>query len=325
MKVQVFRTSASSYQDSSFTLREQKILESIDGVIYIKNLKDLDSKIPFILITNTHTQINEIPVRILKQTSLIIHPNSGFDNFTNDLFEKYKIPVILGNPIRSHAVAEYVLSSIFKELTPIKNHIHWPQTREWNRKLLRDQVVLILGHGHIGKILTESLTPLTREIRSFDPYVNSDNVHRIWNTDLAQDVDILIIVANANSKNFEMINTEVLNKLSSDCIIINPSRGSLINERELAEYLSCNKSARAYLDVFQQEPYSPGFMLKNQNLTKTPHIAGVFNKLNHDIISFEYIVINDFIQKNSCSDISPFLSDYKECLLDQKKFLSGNN
>ena len=324
MKVQVFRTSASSYQDSAFIAQEQKILERIDGIVYIKSLKEMDSDLPFILITNTHTDLEDIPELILKRTLLVIHPNSGFDNFKKSFIEKYSIPIILGNPIRSHAVSEYILSCIFKEITPITNHIHWPESRTWNRKLIRDQKVLIIGHGHIGKILRQSLTPLTRELTCYDPFDKSMGVLKSWQEKLAKGIDILIIAANANKDNFEFIDSKILDQLNSQCLIINPSRGNLIKESDLKSFLKKNKKASAYLDVFQTEPYPPNFMIEHQNLTKTPHIAGVFESLNNDIISFEYLVLNDFIQpSNEAIPSMQFLDEYSECLLTPEKFKEG--
>lgn len=321
MEVQVFRTSASSYQNSGFITAEQNILEKIPGVRYIKSLKEMDPKIPFILITNSHTDMAEIPKMIIDNTILIIHPNSGFDNIEYSFIEKTSIPFVLGNPIRSNAVAEYTLSCIFKELTPIPDHSHWDESRTWNRKLLRDQTVVLLGHGHIGKILKLSLTPLVREIRCFDPIDKSFGVLNQWDSDIAKNCNILIIAANANSDNSDMVNADFLAKMASDCIIINAARGSLIDEEALKSFLQKNKSAKCYLDVFKSEPFPPGHMNALTNLNKTSHIGGVFQKLNHDIISFEFLVIDDFVKSIDQDDKDTFFKNYNECLLTENHFL----
>lgn len=322
MEVQVFRTSASSYQGSSFITGEQKILEKIPGVKYIKSLKEMDPSLPFILITNTHTDLSEIPEMILNKTILLIHPNSGFDNIKQQFLEDNSIPVVLGNPIRSHAVAEYILSCIFKEITPIPNHSHWDDSRRWDRKLLRDQTALIIGHGHIGKILRQSLIPLTREIRCFDPYDKSPGVINVWSDELAQDCDLLILAANATPFNQHMINDKVFSKLSTSCIVINAARGSLLKEEDLQNFLQKNKKAKCYLDVFAKEPFSPGYLNNLSNINKTSHIAGVFQKLNHDIISFEFLVIDDFLKSKAMNNKEEFLREYQECLLTTEHFPS---
>lgn len=320
MNVQVFRTSASSYQNSGFITGEQKILEKITGVRYIKSLKEMDPQVPFILITNSHTDMAEIPEMILENTVLIIHPNSGFDNISKSFVQKSSIPFILGNPIRSHAVVEYIMSAIFKEITPVPNHSHWDESRTWNRKLLRNQTVLLLGHGHIGKVLKESLTPLTREVRCFDPNDRSEGVENTWNSEISRDCNILIVAANSHENNTNLVNEDLLSKVASDCLIINTARGSLLDEEALERFLQKNKLAKCYLDVFKSEPYAPGHMNGLSNLNKTSHIAGVFQKLNHDIISFEFLIIDDFIKSIDQGDQSIFLNNYKECLLTEKHY-----
>lgn len=315
MNVQVFRTSASSYQAPNFITKEQGILEKIRGVKYIKSLKEMSSEIPFVLITNSHSELSEVPETILEKTALVIHPNSGFDNLDQDLLRSYDIPVILGNPIRSHAVAEYILSCIFKEFSSVPNHSHWDNSRIWERKLLRDQSVLLLGHGHIGKILRQSLVHLTREIRCFDPYERSPGVINDWSDDLANNIDIVIVAASANKDNAEFVDNIIFNQISSEALIINAARGSLINEEHLKHFLKKNKTAKCYLDVFREEPFPPGQMSDLANLNKTSHIAGVFKKLNHDIISFEYLVLQDFVEALANDKLLEFKSNYAECLL----------
>jgi D-3-phosphoglycerate dehydrogenase len=319
MNVQVYRTGASSYQNSKFLTHEQRILEKIPGVKYINSLKETQKDVPFILITNTHTNIEEIPEVILDKTILMVHPNSGHDNFPIDFIENAKFPIILGNPIRSHAVTEYIMSCIFKEITSIPKHSHWPESRSWNRKLLRDQRVLILGNGHIGKILNESLKALTKEITIFDPYSNEQGVLNNWHEDIPTNQDILILAANSNHSNFHMVDKSFLSKLSPQNIIINPARGSLIKEEDLVQYLMKNQESKCYLDVFEQEPFKPGHLNDVANLNKTSHIAGVFEKLNHDIVSFEFLIIDDFLAslRNSSSD--EFFKNYQECILVNTK------
>lgn len=297
MKIQVYRTAASSYQNSSFLKKEQEVLESISGVKYINSLKQMAKDTSFILITNTHTQVEDIPEVILKKTHLMIHPNSGHDNIPQEFIEKVNFPIILGNPIRSHAVSEYVLSCLFKEHTEVPNHSHWSLDRTWDRKLLRDQKVLILGYGHIGKILASSLKPIVKDLKIYDPFVTSEDSTIInqFDIEMFDKVDVLIVAANLNSTSHQFINRKILNKLNPKGMLINPARGEIVKEDELIAFLQQNPKFKCYLDVFETEPFAPGYQNQLANLNKTSHIAGVFKKINDDIISFEKKVIQDYV------------------------------
>ena len=321
MNIQVYRASASSYQDSQFLAKEKRILEGIKGVKYLQSLQEADKDLPFVLITNTHTKIEDIATPILDRTILIVHPNSGFDNFKDEFIEENKIPIIIGNPIRANAVVEYTLSAIFQYFCPIPNHHHWSQSRSWPRKLLRDQRVTLIGHGHIGKILYSSLKPICREIQVFDPFTNK-NVYPYVESQFVPDdfskTDVFIIAANLNSSTNGLINKKILNQLSKDCLIINPARGEIVNEDDLINFLRKNPKAYAFLDVFEKEPFKPGYLNDLKNLNKTSHIAGVYEKLNSDILSFEYIVISEFLSAQEKNEYHKFENEYVECLLTKK-------
>lgn len=315
MKIQVYRANASSYQDANFIQYEKKVIEKIPGIIYITSLTEINSEIPFILITNTHTKTEDIPHEILSKTMLMIHPNSGHDNISKEFIDQSPFPIIMGNPIRSHAVSEYVLSCIFKEIAPIDNHTHWSSHRLWPRKLLRDQKVLILGHGHIGKLLRDSLSAITNQVISFDPFVHDKDVENEWDDKYLDDTDILIVAASLTQTSKKMLSKEQLERLPLSNLIINAARGEIICEKDLMVYLKNNPQSKCYLDVFETEPFPPGYYNDINNLNKTSHIAGVHERLNQDIVSFEYLVINDFVESlhNFSQD---FTKEYQGCLLN---------
>ncbi|MDP7321585.1 MAG: NAD(P)-dependent oxidoreductase [Bacteriovoracaceae bacterium] len=323
MELQVYRTSASSYQNSVFLNKEQKVLEGIQGVKYINTLQEIDKNIPFVLLTNTHTIPNELSTSILEKTQLIIHPNSGHDNFSQDFVKRADFPIILGNPIRANAVCEYTLSCLFQHFTKIPNHQHWPQERTWNRKLIRDQKVLIIGCGHIGKTLYKSLSPIAQQVMVYDPYVQNEvfpNLIKTWDTEKFKDISVLIIAANLNPSTYHLVDQEFFGHLSADCLIINPARGEIISENDLVHFLQKNPKAFCFLDVFEKEPFSPGHLNDLPNLNKTAHIAGVFHRLNHDIISFEYLIIKEFMDYKKRDALKDFQKDYNDCILNEENY-----
>jgi D-3-phosphoglycerate dehydrogenase len=322
MNVQIYRTNASSYQNPSFFVQEKSILERIEGVKYIQSLNEINNEDPFILITNTHTKSNEIPKVLLDKTILIIHPNSGHDNFPIEFVKNSKFPIVLGNPIRSHAVAEYIIGCIFNHFTKIENHLHWSNTRTWERKLLRDQKVLILGNGHIGKVVKSSLSSLCREVKTYDPYVENQFSHpdhaESYDKNMFKGIQVLILAQSLNESSTQMINNDVFKLVDPECLIINAARGSLIQEEQLIHFLQKNPKAFAYLDVFEDEPFKPGHLHDIKNINKTSHIAGVYKKLNQDIISYEFHIIKEFLAYMNENNEEQFSKDYKECLLTSR-------
>lgn len=327
MNVQIYRTNASSYQDPRFFQKEKETLEKIEGVRYIKSLNEINNDDPFILLTNTHTRPENLAKVLLEKTILIIHPNSGHDNYPVDFIKHAHCPIVVGNPIRSHAVVEYTMSTLFHHFTKIENHLHWDDERVWNRRLLRDQKALIIGHGHIGKVLARSLDSLCREVVVYDPFQKNEfqnpNFKTKYSAEMFDGVQLLILAASLNETSKHIVNAEVLKRLDPECIIINPARGALIKEDDLIHFLQKNPRAFAYLDVFEQEPFKPGYLHDLKNINKTSHIAGVYQGLNRDIIQFEHHIIKEFLQYYRQNHSNNFIKDYGECLLRAR--LSDNN
>ena len=69
-----------------------------------------------------------------------------------------------------------------------------------------------------------------------------------------------------------MVNAEFLAKAKKNLCLVNASRGGLVDEAALLEFLNSNPAASAYLDTFEEEPYT-GPLSKMKNCTLTPHIG----------------------------------------------------
>lgn len=296
-------------------------MESIPGLSYINSLTEMEPGRPFILISNTHTEPQELPQRMLDDTALMVHPNSGYDNFPRSFVQKAAFPIVVGNPIRANAVSEYILSAIFHHFTPMTNHPYWSADRKWDRKLLRDQKVLIIGMGKVGKLVFQSLSPICAAVDVFDPYVgdafNHASMRKELNDEVLKGKSIVVVAASLTSTSKGLIDLNFLKKLPPEVLLVNAARGEIINEEDLVSWLRKDEKSRAYLDVFAEEPFRPGFLSDVRNANKTSHIAGVHGSLNDDIIEFEKLVIKDFCEFFDRSDVEGFKKKYKELILTE--------
>lgn len=302
-KCQILRLNLAGYQNPSFLKLEKRFLEEKLPVKVLLAPTQVKPG-PLVLITNTHSQLEEFSPKLLAQTELVIHPNSGFDNFKASVVKKLSFPIILGNPIRAQAVSEYILSVLFHHFTPLPQHASWQ--RQFSRNLLHQQSFLILGHGHVGKMVEKSLQALGLSVQVYDPFTMKKKLPK-------KPVSVLIIAASLNKTSKNMINRTFLEKyLVPDFLLINPARGEIIKESDLLKHLNTHPKSYAYLDVFCQEP-NDFEKFQGENLNRTSHIAGLFNDLDQRILDFEQRVLYDFIYKKKT-----FLKTYKEQLLKNK-------
>lgn len=325
MTIQVYRYHASSYQDQSFIELEKNILSSIAGVRYLSHLAEIDSDQELVLITNTHVDLHKIESFILEQTSFILHPNSGYDNLDLDLLDQYGIIAIKGNMIRRDAVIQYIVSSFFHHYVPIKNFHYWPEQRSFDRPLLRNLKAVIIGLGHIGQKLHQILSALSVKTYGFDPHLSHEHLKQMGLEQLIfsdYDDELLmnhlrttdcLILCHSHLKNTPFqLGQKHLIEMKEDLCLINASRGSNLDEDALVQFLSKNEKACAYLDVFGQEPFSPGHHTEVTNLIKTPHIAGISKTLNADIIDFEKQIL---LLRTQVKDLEEFKRKAQEHLL----------
>lgn len=301
---QIIRKNVSSYQGPNFTVLEKKHLEIIPEVLYEEVPQDDLKKI---IITTSNTIISDL--KNLDEISLLIHPNSGYDNFPLEFVKEAKFPIIIGNKIRMAAVTSYIMSALFEHTGKINHSETWDPSRKWSRNLLNDRKILIIGQGHIGKRVELILKTLGASPIVYDPYKNQNAL-------APTDVEVVIMACSLNPTNEKMINKEFLSKLAPYYLFINPARGGLVDQEALVQSLLENKRAYAYLDVFDKEPFDEKSFLGLKNITLSSHIAGVHNSLNTNILHFEWNVINDFIHK--CSDLDKFKSKYSESLLQNR-------
>jgi D-3-phosphoglycerate dehydrogenase len=314
MNYQVIRTHLSPYQSPHFTELEETLITKL-GLKYqtLESFRHEET----ILITNTHTALHKLPRGVLKNTKLIIHPNSGHDNFQNDLHLLEQIPVVIGHKIRAQAVAEYSIGAVFMHLLELPNHQTWRRERSWERQLLAGSNVWIFGHGHIGTIIADTLATLGMKVTVVDPYIQEcPHRHLLnWRDGNLEEARVVIAAMSLNPTSLQLFNEEFFSRANPGLLFINGARGKLVHEESLRAFLLSHPEAYAYLDVFEEEPFKDHWIGFPQ-VWKTSHIAGVEKNLDRRILSFEEEVLRDFLKLKT--DI--FKTKYQKELLQNKWF-----
>lgn len=259
------------------------------------------------LITNTHTNFDLLSGEQVDKLKLILHPNSGYDNIPVDFVKGSKAPIIIGSTIRAQAVSQYILSALLNHFSPIPTQPFWDVDRKWPRRLISDLKVALIGYGHIGKILSATLTPMVKELAVYDPFENF--IHPIH-----KNADVVILACGLNNKSRHLVDKNFLNQIREDALIINAARGELIKTQDLVNFLSANDEAYAVLDVFEKEPADFGVFRHLKNIKHTSHIAGVYKNIDQHTIMFEVNVIKDFFELTDFD----FKNKYQKMILQNR-------
>lgn len=150
----------------------------------------------------------------------------------------------------------------------------------WNYPLieLSGKTMGIIGFGRIGQATGKIAKALGMEVVVVDQYVNEEMVTQgfkyVTLDALLAQADVISLHCPLFPENTGMINKENIAKMKEGVILINTSRGPLVNEQDLADALNSGKVAAAGLDVVSSEPIKEDNpLLKAKNCMITPHIA----------------------------------------------------
>ena len=143
------------------------------------------------------------------------------------------------------------------------------------RATLRDRTVGMVGLGRIGRAIARRLdafrVPVVYHSRHPQPGVPYRHYPQL--VDMARDVDVLMVVTPGGPATKHLIDANVLEALGPDGILINMSRGSVVDEPALIAALEAGKILSAGLDVFANEPRVPPELMAMENVVLFPHVG----------------------------------------------------
>ncbi|TLM80991.1 C-terminal binding protein [Pseudarthrobacter sp. NamE2] len=137
----------------------------------------------------------------------------------------------------------------------------------------------LIGTGRIGRAAAARLKPFGFTIIAHDPFVSAPTlegtgIKLVPLKKLLQESDVVSLHAPLTPENHQLINEVTLSTMRPGALVVNTSRGGLIDEEALADALIEGRLGGAALDVFDPEPLAPGSRLRKlENVLLTPHAA----------------------------------------------------
>ena len=182
----------------------------------------------------------------------------------------------------SEGMAEWVTGHILRHHLGIDAHIAG-QDGIWRNDIVpplaRDRSVGFLGLGELGLACAKSAAGLNFNVKGWSRNLKTlDGIETFAGAEgLAEMLaasEILVLLLPDTAETLDIMNTETLALLPKGACIINPGRGTLINDAALLDALGSGHISHATLDVFRTEPLSPTHHYwAHPKVTVTPHIA----------------------------------------------------
>jgi len=208
----------------------------------------------------------------------------GYDNVDIDYLNQKKIPLAVTGKSNSVSVAEHVITlflSLSRRIIDCHNLVKKGDFA--NKRLIKKTVeifnkkVLIIGYGRIGREVAKRLSAFDCEILIYDPYIEnkkidiSPHIFIDFETGL-KEADFITIHIPLSVDTTNLISKNEFSLMKNDVILINTSRGGIVNEGDLKAALDEEKILGAGLDVFSKEPPDNNdSILSAKNIIFTPH------------------------------------------------------
>ena len=227
-------------------------------------------------------------IKSLEKCRLVQLLAAGYDRMNLDLLAELEIPCANNGGANSWAVADQavlLMRAIYKQLLASDN-----STREgrWAEPItgqntfeMADKKVGILGIGNIGRQVAKRVQGFDAKVQYFDLYPLDErtaeelNVTYVSLEELFSTSDIISCHTPLTNDTKHIVNSNTLSLMKPTAILINTSRGPVVDEEALISALQSGVIAAAGLDVFEKEPVSPDNpLLKMDNVVATPHMAG---------------------------------------------------
>lgn len=187
--------------------------------------------------------------------------------------------------VHNMTVAEYAFTMILSVLRKVPRNFdylkggNWRDASTMGNELYR-KTVGIVGFGAIGKELVKRLSGWDVQILTYDPYATEEVQANFGATlvdfeTLLKESDVVSLHVPLMDSTKGLISHNELALMKKSAILINSSRGPIVDEKALIDALQKGEIAGAGLDVFETEPISlDSPLLHMSNVVLTPHVAG---------------------------------------------------
>jgi D-3-phosphoglycerate dehydrogenase len=234
------------------------------------------------LVIRSATTVTSELLTLAPQLKYVIRAGEGVDNIDLKACAAKGVKVSNTPGANNNSAAEHAIALMMTLMR--KTHLADASMKrgEWEKTLftgteLWKKKIGIVGMGRIGQIVAKRLAGFEPEIIFYDPFIEQSPFPYAKKADKLEDVflsDIVTIHVPKAAQTLNLIGEKQLQLMKKNSILINASRGGIVNEDALLSFLSTRNDIQCGLDVFQQEPLpTPNPWQKLPNVLLTPHIG----------------------------------------------------
>lgn len=259
---------------------EVYVADHPDPNTYLEQMADADALIVRIAKCDGHAIENSPRLKVIGRTGV------GYDTVDVAKATELGIPVVITPGANNRSVAEHTVAMMFalsKNLVEGQAELcrgNWEIRGAKKAFELEGKTIGIIGLGAIGREVAKICRGCGMKIAGYDPFLSREQVEALdaecfdQYEELLAEADIVTIHVPLTNETRDMISWKQLKRMKPTALVINCSRGGIVNEQDLVQALQTGVIAGAGIDVFCNEPPKPvDPLLHCPNLIVSPHSA----------------------------------------------------
>ncbi len=261
---------------------------------------------------------DEIFGQLNGRTKLLVRFGVGYDKVDLEAATRRGLAIARTTGANTLGVAEMAVTLMLAARRKLKVNQKCVVSGKWEKNVARETIgstVGIMGFGAIGQTVAELLKGFRCRLVAYDPFPNVElmkqkNVELVSLEELFRISDAITLHVPYSKQTHHIVDLKMLSLMKDTAVIVNTSRGNIIDEDALYTVLKAGKIGGAALDVFAQEPLETDSPLIGlDNIILTPHVSSQTVESLWSIFKMAIDIADDFLNgKDSPHILNP---DYK--------------
>ncbi|MBI4764503.1 MAG: phosphoglycerate dehydrogenase [Deltaproteobacteria bacterium] len=241
-------------------------------------IKDYDG-----LVIRSATKVTTDLIQAADKLKVVGRAGIGLDNVDIPAASQRGIVVMNTPEGNTITTAEHTISLLLSLARKIPQATASLKGQKWEKKKFEGREIFnktlgIIGTGKIGSIVADRAKGLKMKVIAYDPFIQPEilenqGIEPVTLEELYQRADFITIHTPKTKDTLGLINAQAISKMKDGVMIVNASRGGIVDEQALFEGLKSGKVGGAALDVFETEPPGGSPLLDLDNFICTPHLG----------------------------------------------------
>ncbi|UHT65163.1 2-hydroxyacid dehydrogenase [Acinetobacter lwoffii] len=247
----------------------------------LQQVQDADGMIGAGRLLNRNNLASATRLKIISSVSV------GYDNYELDYLNEKKIYLSHTPHVLTETTADLAFTLLMSAARKVAYLDQWTKQGQWQRTVGEAQFGMdifgktlgIIGLGHIGAAIARrgfygfNMNILYHNRREKPELAQGLNAKYCQLEELLQRSDFVVVAVDLNADSKALIATAELAKMQSHAVLVNISRGSVIDEQALIAALKAKQIFAAGLDVYQKEPLKESELFQLDNVVTLPHVG----------------------------------------------------